>query len=208
MTLRAPPAVNSPPSAAAAHLLTAAAIRQHCTEVAREAIDGRSALFRWREDRLPQVAAYVVEVIRERYPDLRVPIHSRWRHIEAGGIDRWATLCALHGLEGSANALERARSAVDLVIPSVLLDAGAGSAWRYSDAATRRDFTRSEGLAIASVELFESGRLSADPARAAAQRRRGAREHARRGHRARLPGEPGQPARRARGTRCPAVAPG
>src|SRR4051812_19355058 len=70
-------------------LLSAAAVRRHCGEVAAEAIEGRSDLFRWNEARLPIVAAYVVDVIRGRYPDLRVPIHSRWRHFEAGGVDRW-----------------------------------------------------------------------------------------------------------------------
>lgn len=147
-----------------AALLSAAAVRAHCGQVAREAIEGRSRYFRWHGERLATVADYVVGVIRDRYPDLAVPIHSRWRHIEAGGVDRWGTLCARHGLDGASHAVERARSAVDLVIPSVLLDAGAGADWRYRDAATRRDFTRSEGLAIASVELFESGRLSSDPA--------------------------------------------
>ena len=87
MSARAPIAPNgAPPESAGARLLTAGAIRMHCSEVAREAMDGRSALFRWRDERLPQVAAYVVDVIRERYPDLKVPIHSRWRHIEAGGV--------------------------------------------------------------------------------------------------------------------------
>ena len=27
-----------------------------------------------------------------RYPDLDVPYHSRWRHFEAGGVDRWARI--------------------------------------------------------------------------------------------------------------------
>lgn len=145
---------------AAARLLTAGAIRAHCGEVAREAIEGRSAHFLWHEERLPVVAAYVVDVIRERYPDLRVPVHSRWRHFEAGGVDRWRALADRHGLQG----LERARAAVDLVIPSVLLDAGAGAAWQYREAATGQVHARSEGLALASLALFASGRLSADPA--------------------------------------------
>ena len=136
-------------------LLSAAAVRTHCGQVAREAIEGRSRYFRWREDRLAPVAAYVVDVIRERYPDLAVPIHSRWRHIEAGGVDRWGRLAASRGLEG----LERAKAAVDLVIPSVLLDAGAGPDWRYSEVGTRAMYARSEGLAIASVELYASGAL-------------------------------------------------
>jgi hypothetical protein len=98
-------------------------------------------------------------VIRDRYPTLEVPVHSRWRHIEAGGIDRWGALRATHGLAGDAAA----KAAIDLVIPSVLLDAGAGARWRYREAAGGGEFTRSEGLAVASVGLFARGALSADP---------------------------------------------
>jgi hypothetical protein len=147
---------------AAARLLTAGAIREHCEEVAAEAIEGRSTHFRWHGERLQSVAGYVVDVIRERYPSLEVPVHSRWRHIEAGGVDRWGALCSAHGLAGDAARMERAKAAIDLVIPSVLLDAGAGPAWRYREPATGREFTRSEGLAVASVDLFASGALSAD----------------------------------------------
>ena len=151
------------PAHRADELLTAAAVRTHCAEVAAEAIAGRSALFAWNEERLPIVAAYVVDVIRDRYPDLRVPIHSRWRHFEAGGVDRWSALAATHGLKGDGARLERARAAVDLVIPSVLLDAGAGAEWRFREAATGLELARSEGLGVASLGLFAAGTLSADP---------------------------------------------
>ncbi|MDB5445789.1 MAG: uracil phosphoribosyltransferase, partial [Phenylobacterium sp.] len=57
------------------------------------------------------------------------------------------------------------RAEFDLAIVSVLLDAGAGAAWRYRDAATGAELSRSEGLAVASLRLFEQGGLSADPAR-------------------------------------------
>ena len=146
----------------AAELLTARAVRAHCAEVARQAMEGRSAHFRWREERLPVVAAYVVEVIRDRYPGLQVPFHSRWRHFEAGGIDRWAKLATARGLDGAFSRVERAKAAVDLVIPSVLLDAGAGPEWRFREAATGQVFERSEGLAIASLELFAAGLLSSN----------------------------------------------
>ena len=43
---------------------------------------------------------------------------------------------------------------------SVLLDAGAGDAWRYSEPSTTNVFSRSEGLAIASLDLFTSGAFS------------------------------------------------
>ena len=149
------PAVIRPGARGPSSLLSAHAVRKHCGQVARAAIEGRSAHFHWHEDRLAQVAAYVVDVIRERYPDLHVPFHSRWRHIEAGGIDRWGKLAASRGLSG----LERARAAIDLVIPSVLLDAGAGPDWSYTERDTRAVYKRSEGLAIASLELYETGAL-------------------------------------------------
>lgn len=148
----------------ATELLTAGAVRAHCAEVAREAIEGRSSLFLWNEERLPIVAAYVVDVIRDRYPDLNVPVHSRWRHFEAGGVDRWGRLVAAHGLEGEAARLERARAAIDLVIPSVLLDAGAGAAWKFHERASAQALSRSEGLGVASLGLFASGAFSADRA--------------------------------------------
>ena len=156
MTARAPMAARSADAPRAHPLLTAHAVRARCGDVAREAIEGRSPLFRWHEERLPDVASYVTGVIRERYPSLDVPIHSRWRHVEAGGVDRWARLCGARGLAGE----ERARAAIDLVVPSVLLDAGAGPRWKYREAATGLELGRSEGLAVASVALYESGRLA------------------------------------------------
>src|SRR5205807_843020 len=57
----------------------------------------------------------------------------------------------------------RARAAFDLAIVSVLLDAGAGPAWRFRDALSGRAIGRSEGLALASLAMFVSGAFSARP---------------------------------------------
>lgn len=137
-------------------LLTAKAVRTHCHEVFDFVAHGDSPHFRVHRDRLPDTARYVVDVIRSRYPDLQVPLHSRWRHIEAGGADRWGALASKHGLVDD----EAVRAMIDLVIPSVLLDAGAGAAWKFQDAASGQTFSRSEGLGVASVALFASGVLS------------------------------------------------
>jgi hypothetical protein len=58
---------------------------------------------------------------------------------------------------------EEARRTIDLFVVSVLLDAGAGNAWKYNEASTGLTFTRSEGLGVASVHMFESGLFSSDP---------------------------------------------
>jgi hypothetical protein len=141
----------------AARLLTAEAVRSHCAAVMQRVEEGASPHFTWHADRLEVVAGYVAETIRQRYPDLAVPYHSRWRHFEAGGIDRWADLAQRARLD---DPLERARVRIDLVIPSVLLDAGAGPDWRYVDEARGQTLSRSEGLGVASFDLFESGAFS------------------------------------------------
>lgn len=156
--------MNAVAAPGAAHaLLTARAVREHCAEIAASVEQGASPHFAWHAERLPAAAAYVAQVIRERYPNLEVPYHSRWRHFEAGGADRWASLARKHNLIGDASRLERARVRIDLVIPSVLLDAGSGPDWRFVDSDTGKTFARSEGLGIASLALFASGAFSSNP---------------------------------------------
>lgn len=140
-------------------LLTAAAVRERAHELLEIGLAG--GLDHWRIDlsRLDLAADFTARVIRERYPDLDVPFHARWRHFVLGGRDLWAELSAQ-----TADPAARARAAFDLAIVSVLLDAGAGPDWRYQDAASGLSASRSEGLAVASLRFFERGGLSADPA--------------------------------------------
>jgi len=143
------------------NLNTVAAVGERCGMVYRWVADGRSPHFTLEESRLPTVAAYVAEVTRAAYPDLKIPYHSRWRHFATGGVDRWAELAARIDADG----LERARIAADLATVSVLLDAGAGERWRYREDATGLSFARSGGLAVASFHMFREGAFSADPDR-------------------------------------------
>ena len=52
--------------------------------------------------------------------------------------------------------LERTRRLIDLFLVSVLLDAGAGDSWRYTDPQTNQILERSEGIAVASLHMFTS----------------------------------------------------
>lgn len=137
-------------------LLCAAAVRERGHEMLALALDGRVEGWRVDLSRLDAAAERTAAATREAYPDLAVPFHARWRHFVAG-----EPRLAGHGAE-------RARAAFDLVILSVLLDAGAGPGWRYRDGATGATFTRSEGLAVASQRMVEAGALSGDAAALAA----------------------------------------
>jgi hypothetical protein len=99
----------------------------------------------------------VAEVTRDVYPNLDVPFHSRWRHFDVGGLDRVAWL---DEQLGACSPAERARCHFDLVMTSVLLDAGAGEHWRYHEARSGQTYARSEGLAVASFHTFSTGLFS------------------------------------------------
>lgn len=51
---------------------------------------------------------------------------------------------------------------IDLFLVSVLLDAGAGNVWSYTEPSSGQKFTRSEGLGVASVHMFTEGLFSGD----------------------------------------------
>jgi Protein of unknown function (DUF1688) len=141
------------------YLLSAGAVRERCAIVYAAAKRGRTRHFRLAPERLDAAAERVVAVTRRRYPDLRVPLHSRWRHFAVGGIDRTTLVAA------GADPAERARAGLDLAIVSVLLDAGAGPDWRYREATTGLTLARSEGLAAASLRAMAAGLFSADAQR-------------------------------------------
>jgi len=144
-------------SAAVAELRAARTIRERCQRVLAAAERGELEHFALDLARLPEAARFTVEVTRARYPELRIPAHSRFAHFDAGGVARLARLTAEIA---HFDRLERARILTDVVIASVLLDAGAGMAWRYHEPDTQNVLARSEGLAVASLDWIRRGGLS------------------------------------------------
>lgn len=145
---------------AALSLLTAAAVRSRAAEMLEVGLAGKLPHFRVDLAQLAPTAAFVAGVIRENYPDLKVPLHARWRHFVFDGQDLWKQIAQRAAW---SDAQSRARAEFDLAIVSVLLDAGAGADWRYHDAPTGLTIGRSEGLALASLRMFESGLFSSEP---------------------------------------------
>jgi hypothetical protein len=151
--------MNGAEAALARSLLSASEVRMRAREMLRLCEDGRLTSWRLDRARLPDVAGFVIATMRENYPTLDIPFHARWRHFVVGGVDRGA---AYRVAPGGAITPAQARAAFDLAIVSVLLDAGAGPRWHYvCDDGTR--LSRSEGLAVASLDMFERGLFSSDP---------------------------------------------
>jgi hypothetical protein len=105
-------------------------VRARCAAIVKSVESGVSPNFKLDRSKLPAVAERVAALTLKRFPDLRIPFHSRWRHFEAGGVQRKLELDA--ALAGKSPA-EQARAHFDLTVVSVLLDAGAGPTWRYNE---------------------------------------------------------------------------
>ncbi|MGY4285016.1 hypothetical protein ACVWXO_004236 [Bradyrhizobium sp. LM2.7] len=147
------------PEQPARSLLSAEAVRARAEQMLELGLRDGLSHFTVDLDRMDSVADAVVAVTRRAYPTLDIPFHARWRHFVLRGVDRWTRLADVTSWPDRA---ARARAEFDLAIVSVLLDAGAGPAWRYRDALTGECIGRSEGLAIASLDMFASGLFSGD----------------------------------------------
>jgi hypothetical protein len=138
-------------------LLTAQAVRDRAAKMLDIGLNDGLRHFRVDLGRVEDAADAVLATIRKNYPSLNVPFHARWRHFSIEGIDRWAGIADRTKWPDRA---ARARAEFDLAIVSVLLDAGAGAAWHYQDSASGKAIGRSEGLAIASLDMFAKGAFS------------------------------------------------
>jgi hypothetical protein len=155
-----------------AYLRTPVAIRERAAKVLKYVVDGQSQWFQLDLNGLEAAVQATLAVARERFSDpAAIPFHSRWRHFESGGRDRWSVLAErLKHLPPE----EIARRRMDLAVVSVLLDAGAGATWSYREPGTGETYARSEGLGVASLHMFASGAFSrnakGDPLRVDAER--------------------------------------
>ncbi len=147
---------------AAAILRTTVAVRERAGQLLARARNGESPWFVIDDGFMDSTATAVVAATRKRHPKLHIPLHSRWRHFEAGGVDRKKELARLLA---DLPLPSRGHAMIDLTVVSVLLDAGAGPDWKYVEPATGQTFTRSEGLAVASFHAFVGGLFSSDASR-------------------------------------------
>jgi len=139
------------------YLLTTKAIRERSKVLFDYNVNGKGHFY-YHPEKWDEVVNFVHTVILENYPDLNIPFHSRLGHFRPGKIERlnWNEL----GLN-SLSKVDRLKTLIDLIIPSVLLDAGAGDLWKFHEEKTGMTFNRSEGLGIASFHMFINKRFSA-----------------------------------------------
>ncbi|KAF9813453.1 hypothetical protein IEO21_05612 [Rhodonia placenta] len=152
------------PQQTAAYLRTLPAIRERCGRVHALAQKGELQYFTYDPEKEEDIAQFCVDIIKRDFGTnyASIPPHGRWRHLDAGRprvgplIEKW---------KASANPPDQkeiTKRLIDLFLVSVLLDAGAGNTWTYHEKQSDMKFTRSEGLGVASINMFEGGFFSGD----------------------------------------------
>ncbi|KAI9838441.1 MAG: hypothetical protein M1838_004607 [Thelocarpon superellum] len=148
----------------AGYLRSIHAVRERCQLVLNRAYTGQLAHFDVDLSKFGETAMYVISIIKRDYGSdyASIPPHGRWQHFDVGGRPRIDHL--LDSWPSAIDASERTRRLIDLFVVSVLLDAGAGAKWQYKSKQSGRIYRRSEGLAVASLEMFSAGLFSSDGA--------------------------------------------
>ncbi|KAF7295583.1 hypothetical protein MIND_01098300 [Mycena indigotica] len=149
-------AATTPPNQIAAYLRTLPAIRERCTRVFDLAKEGKLEYFEYHPEKERDVAAFCVDIIK-------IPPHGRWRHLDAGRPRIAPLIAQWKASPLPPNDTEIAKRLIDLFMVAVLLDAGAGNKWTYTEAESGLQFSRSEGLGVAAFHMFMQGLFSGDP---------------------------------------------
>lgn len=155
---------NSTPDLSVLYLQSLAAVRQRALILSHPDCLKN---FNVDESKLGSIADFIISLIARDYGGSisNIPPHSRWRHLDAGNVSRINPLVENWKSEITSNStfddLEPVRKVIDLFVVSVLLDAGSGDHWKFIPTSENgKVYTRSEGLAVASIDLFNSGALS------------------------------------------------
>ncbi|PPJ60342.1 hypothetical protein CBER1_10731 [Cercospora berteroae] len=145
-----------------AYLRSIYAVRERSKLVLEKAKRNQLRHFNVDMSKFSDTAAYVVAIIKRDFdPDYsKIPPHGRWQHFDVGGRPRVDQL--MQTWPSTVDNQERARRLIDLFLVSVLLDAGAGTKWQYKSKESGKIYKRSEGLAVASLEMFKTGLFSSD----------------------------------------------
>jgi hypothetical protein len=140
------------------YLRSLPAVRDRCSLVYRQAES--HALQYWTVDfsKLPSIVDFCAKLLTRDFGSdfASIPPHSRWRHFGARldpVLKQWDA--------DNVPVIDKARRLIDLFVVSVLLDAGAGDKWRYrEDGGKGEPIGRSEGLAVASFDMWKAGLFS------------------------------------------------
>ncbi|KAJ6134457.1 hypothetical protein N7523_000779 [Penicillium sp. IBT 18751x] len=146
------------------YLKSLQAVRERSRLVLGAAEKDELTHFTYDASLMPKAAEFVAGIINRDFgPDRfdQIPPHGRWQHFDVGGVARIDQLVHEWKLQG-LNKQETTRRLIDLFFVAVLLDAGAGDTWSFTEPGTGNVYGRSEGIAVAALYMFKAGAFSSN----------------------------------------------
>ncbi|OCF43383.1 hypothetical protein I317_02823 [Kwoniella heveanensis CBS 569] len=156
------------PSPTVAYLRSLEAVRDRSSQVYELGRAGKLDHWTFEEDKLADAVEYCAKIIERDFGTdyAKIPPHCRRNHFLTPSRDRIALLLSDPSFPPSSQPLVQASALIDLYLVSVLLDAGAGPDWSYTETDDDGKVVwkggRSEGLAVASWHMFVRGLFSSD----------------------------------------------
>ncbi|WVF65776.1 hypothetical protein IAT40_000510 [Kwoniella sp. CBS 6097] len=156
------------PSPTITYLRSLEAVRDRSAKVYELGKAGKLDHWTFSEDKLGDAVDYCAKIIERDFGTdyAKIPPHCRRNHFLTPSRDRIALLLSNPSFPPSGQPLDQAASLIDLYLVSVLLDAGAGPDWSYTETDEEGNVVwkggRSEGLAVASWHMFVRGLFSSD----------------------------------------------
>ncbi|KAL1411334.1 hypothetical protein Q8F55_002285 [Vanrija albida] len=155
-----------------AYLRSLVAVRERSRQVFDLIERDKGDYWIWHPEKLATVVDFCAGLLERDFGTSydKIPPHCRKNHFVTQTprpIDRIADLLENPQFPSRDKPVERAATLIDLYIVSVLLDAGAGNQWTYTERDASGNLTweggRSEALAVASYHMFVNGVFSAVP---------------------------------------------
>ncbi|KAF7342239.1 hypothetical protein MVEN_01811900 [Mycena venus] len=152
------------PTETAEYLRTLPAIRDRCSQVFELAKQDKLQYFEYHPENEVKVTDFCVNIIHKNYGTdySKIPPHGRWRHSDAHHPRIAPILAQWTASASPPDSEEVAARLIDHFTVSVLLDAGAGPKWVFTEPGSGVQFRRSEGLGVAAVHMWASGLFSGD----------------------------------------------
>lgn len=144
------------------YLSSLRAVRERCFKVQEAAVKNKLQHFDIDQTKLQDMAQFVISFIKRDYDDpSKIPRHGRWRHFDVGDRPRIQNMIQSWP---NIDSTEKTRRVLDLMVVAVLLDLDPGqqSKWSYRETISDRVYKRREGVAIAVLEMFQSGLFSSN----------------------------------------------
>jgi hypothetical protein len=143
------------------YLLSLRSVREQTKQIQQIAQTGRLQHFDIDLEKMEEMVRFVTLLVKRDFDDPSdMPSYSRWRHFEVDGKLRIKQLLSSWT---SVSPTEKAKRLIDLCVMSILLDVNPLHQWTYQEKSTGRLYKRTEGIAIAVLDIFKSGLFSSDP---------------------------------------------